>query len=154
MQLQADLLQVPVVRPRVTETTAMGAAYLAGLATGFWKSREEIRHTWQAERTFEPQLSPDAAAHRRHRWAEALNRARGWEESPPLFPTPMNPYLAEFLGTMLLVLFGNGVVANVVLARTKGHNSGWIVITAGWAVAVFVGAFCAARPAAHTSTRR
>jgi glycerol uptake facilitator protein len=56
----------------------------------------------------------------------------------------MNPYFAEFIGTALLVLFGNGVVANVVLARTKGHNGGWIVITAGWAVAVFVGAFCAA----------
>jgi glycerol uptake facilitator protein len=56
----------------------------------------------------------------------------------------MNPYLAEFIGTTLLVLLGNGVVANVVLARTKGHNSGWIVIAAGWAVAVFVGAFCAA----------
>jgi len=56
----------------------------------------------------------------------------------------MNPYIAEFIGTALLVIFGNGVVANVVLARTKGNNSGWIVITAGWAFAVFIGAFCAA----------
>jgi glycerol uptake facilitator protein len=56
----------------------------------------------------------------------------------------MNAYLAEFVGTALLILFGNGVVANVVLARTKGHNSGWIVITAGWGIAVFVGAFCSA----------
>jgi glycerol uptake facilitator protein len=55
----------------------------------------------------------------------------------------MNPYLAEFIGTALLVLFGNGVVANVVLARTKGNNGGWIVITAGWGLAVFIGAFCA-----------
>ena len=53
----------------------------------------------------------------------------------------MNAYLAEFIGTTLLVLFGNGVVANVVLARTKGNSSGWVVITAGWGVAVFVGAF-------------
>lgn len=55
----------------------------------------------------------------------------------------MSPFLAEFIGTALLVLFGNGVVANVLLTRTKGHGSGWIVITAGWGVAVFVGAACA-----------
>jgi len=57
----------------------------------------------------------------------------------------MNAIVAEFIGTALLVTFGNGVVANVVLARTKGNNSGWIVITAGWAFAVFVGVFCSQR---------
>ena len=54
----------------------------------------------------------------------------------------MSPYLAEFIGTAFLVMFGNGVVANVVLGKTKGANSGWIVITAGWALGVFVGVFC------------
>lgn len=54
-------------------------------------------------------------------------------------------YLAEFVGTALLILFGNGVVANVVLARTKGNGSGWIVITIGWGLAVFIGAFCSAK---------
>ena len=57
----------------------------------------------------------------------------------------MNAYLAEFIGTALLVLFGNGVVANVVLAKTKGNNAGWIVISAGWGLAVFIGAFCSAK---------
>ena len=57
----------------------------------------------------------------------------------------MNSIMAEFIGTALLILFGNGVVANVVLSRTKGNNSGWIVITAGWAVGVFVGVFCSQR---------
>jgi glycerol uptake facilitator protein len=56
----------------------------------------------------------------------------------------MNAYVAEFIGTTLLLLFGNGVVANVVLARTKGHNAGWIVITAGWGLAVFIGALSSA----------
>jgi len=55
----------------------------------------------------------------------------------------MSAYVAEVIGTMMLVLFGNGVVANVVLARTKGNNSGWVVIAAGWGIAVFIGAFCA-----------
>ena len=54
----------------------------------------------------------------------------------------MSPFIAEFLGTALLILFGNGVVANVVLARTKGHGAGWIVITFGWGMAVFVAVGC------------
>ena len=57
MQFQADLLGVPVVRPRVTETTALGAAYLAGLAVGFWQSVAEIEAQWQAARRFAPQRS-------------------------------------------------------------------------------------------------
>ena len=57
----------------------------------------------------------------------------------------MNPLVAEFLGTMILIILGNGVVANVVLAKTKGHGGGWIVITAGWGIAVFVGALCSAK---------
>ncbi len=54
----------------------------------------------------------------------------------------MSPFLAEFIGTAILVIFGNGVVANVVLSRTKGNNGGWIVIAAGWGFAVYVGVFC------------
>ena len=76
LQFQADLLRVPVVRPKVVETTALGAAYLAGLAVGFWKDRSEVQRAWQLDRAFEPQQSPDEAAHRRSRWAEALKRAR------------------------------------------------------------------------------
>ena len=80
LQFQADLLQVPVVRPKVAETTAFGAACLAGLAVGFWKNRAEAEHAWQPDRTFEPTKSPDEVAHRRSRWAEALDRARAWEQ--------------------------------------------------------------------------
>jgi len=80
MQFQADLLGVPVVRPKVVETTALGAAFLAGLAVSYWENREELKAAWQAERTFMPQKSVDEAAHRRARWAEALKRSRDWEE--------------------------------------------------------------------------
>lgn len=79
MQFQADILQAPVVRPKVIETTALGAAYLAGLATGFWKTRADLTGSWQVDRTFEPHMSADKAAHRRARWSQALNRARDWE---------------------------------------------------------------------------
>jgi glycerol kinase len=80
MQFQAELLGVPVVRPKVVETTALGAAFLAGLAVGYWTDRAELESVRQVERTFEPQLSRDEIAHRRSRWQEALNRARDWEE--------------------------------------------------------------------------
>jgi glycerol kinase len=80
MQAQADFLGVPVVRPKVIETTALGAAYLAGLATGFWKDRNQLHQAWQADRTFEPKLSADEREHRRRRWEEALKRAKAWEK--------------------------------------------------------------------------
>jgi glycerol kinase len=80
MQLQADLAGVPVIRPRVQETTALGAAYLAGLATRVWKDTEDIAAHWQVERTFEPALDRDRAATRRARWSRAVERAKGWEE--------------------------------------------------------------------------
>ncbi len=78
MQMQADLLGVPVVRPRVTETTALGAAYLAGLAVGFWKDEAEIASLWSRDRVFEPTLSRDAAQARLAQWRRAVERARGW----------------------------------------------------------------------------
>lgn len=80
MQFQADILRVPTVRPTVTETTALGAAYLAGLAAGVWKSCEEISKHWEVQRTFEPSMAEERVAHRRGRWNEALSRARDWEQ--------------------------------------------------------------------------
>ena len=78
MQFQADLLGVPVVRPKVTETTALGAAWLAGLALGFWQSSEEVAAQWQAERQFDPRMSADRRASLMATWAKAVERSRGW----------------------------------------------------------------------------
>ncbi len=78
MQFQADILGVPVVRPKIIETTALGAAFLAGLAVGFWDGTDEIERIWQTERVFEPRLDKGQAAARRARWAQALDRAREW----------------------------------------------------------------------------
>ena len=78
MQMQADFLGVPVVRPQVTETTALGAAYLAGLATGFWSHVDELAAQWARDRAFEPTLSADARDAKRARWRQAVQRAMGW----------------------------------------------------------------------------
>ena len=78
MQFQADLLDVPVVRPRVTETTALGAAYLAGLAVGFWANKEEVQANWRAERKFMPAMKEAERAARLTRWRQAVAHARSW----------------------------------------------------------------------------
>jgi len=78
MQMQADILGVPVVRPRVTETTALGAAYLAGLATGFWSGADELAAQWAMDRRFDPAMAEDARADKRARWRQAVERAKGW----------------------------------------------------------------------------
>lgn len=78
MQIQADFLGVPVVRPKVTETTALGAAYLAGLAVGVWSSTQDIATQWSVDRRFEPCMSPADRQTKMARWHQALERAKGW----------------------------------------------------------------------------
>ena len=80
MQFQADILGVPVERPAVTETTALGAAYLAGLAVGFWQSQSEIATQWKLERAFEPTMSADQRETLYAQWKRAVERSRGWAE--------------------------------------------------------------------------
>ena len=78
MQFQADLLGVPVVRPKVLETTALGAAYLAGLTVNLWKSRDEIAAHWKLERRFEPRMERAEAQEKMARWRDAVSRSRNW----------------------------------------------------------------------------
>ena len=86
MQFQADVLGVSVVRPTVQETTALGAAYLAGLAVGYWTSEEEIDRQWQAERVFEPRMSRDEADSLLETWQRAVTRSKGWAQGDPPEP--------------------------------------------------------------------
>ena len=79
MQFQSDLLNVPVVRPRVTETTALGAAYLAGLAVGFWKSQKDIATQWRQDKRFISKMKPSARRKLIANWDKALGRSRNWE---------------------------------------------------------------------------
>jgi glycerol kinase len=80
MQFQADLLGIPVERPAILETTAQGAAYLAGLASGFWSSVEEIAKTRPEGQVFQPQMDPAKAQHLYARWQDAVGRAKGWNK--------------------------------------------------------------------------
>jgi glycerol kinase len=83
MQFQADLLQIPVIRPAVTETTALGAAYLAGLAVGYWKNLDSISKQWRVEKVFEPKMPRSQVDELRSRWNSALQRAKDWAVSAP-----------------------------------------------------------------------
>ena len=83
LQCQADLLGVAVVRPEVTETTALGAAYLAGLAVGFWDSIDALARHWRVQRRFEPSCTRESAAARRGEWRSALERSKGWVKPEP-----------------------------------------------------------------------
>ena len=80
MQFQADILQKQVYRPKIRETTALGAAYLAGLATGVWKDREEIRSRWICDNTFKPQMTKNESKRLMDNWHRAVGRSRGWAE--------------------------------------------------------------------------
>lgn len=80
LQFQANILGIPVVRSAISETTALGAGYLAGLAVGFWKSKEEIFMHWKADKRFEPQMAREKANQLRQRWNEAVRHAKDWEK--------------------------------------------------------------------------
>ena len=80
MQFQSDLLQAKVVRPKITETTALGAAYLAGLAVNFWSGVEEVREQWQIDRTFNPMLNEDSIHSLIKGWHRAVNASKAWAD--------------------------------------------------------------------------
>ncbi len=80
MQFQSDLLGKPVLRPKVNETTALGAAYLAGLAVGYWKGPADVTNNWQLDKEFRPAMKPAERQQRRRGWTRAVERAKGWVE--------------------------------------------------------------------------
>jgi glycerol kinase len=80
LQFQSDLLQVPVIRPQITETTALGAAYLAGLAVGYWDDIEDIRKQWKVDKKFEPEMDPGKVAELTKGWKRAVNAAITWAD--------------------------------------------------------------------------
>jgi glycerol kinase len=80
MQFQSDILQVPVIRPKVYETTALGAAYLAGLAVGYWSSVEELQKQWQVDKTFKPVIPAATVKALMHGWQRAIKASIAWAD--------------------------------------------------------------------------
>ena len=80
MQFQSDILGIPVIRPEVVETTALGAAYLAGLSTGFWNSIDELKNQWKLNRKFSPMLNAEEVNGLKTKWADAVERAKSWSK--------------------------------------------------------------------------
>ena len=80
MQFQSDLLNTKVIRPKITETTALGAAYLAGLAVGYWKNMEDIQQQWQIDKIFEPAIDEEKRNNFSKQWKRAIKAAQAWSE--------------------------------------------------------------------------
>jgi glycerol kinase len=80
MQFQADMLGVPVIRPKVAETTSLGAAYAAGLAVGFWSSLDELRANWAEDRRWSPQMDPTERDRQYRNWKKAVTKSFGWTD--------------------------------------------------------------------------
>ena len=80
MQFQADVLGVPVIRPKVTETTALGAAYAAGLALGYWESQDDLRERWSEDKRWEPDMDDDERDAGYAKWKKAVERSLDWED--------------------------------------------------------------------------
>ena len=80
MQFQADILGVPVIRPKVPETTALGAAYAAGLAVGFWSNLDDLRQNWQVDKTWEPQMEEGKRTRYYSQWKKAVTKTFDWVE--------------------------------------------------------------------------
>jgi glycerol kinase len=78
MQIQADVIQKKVIRPEIIETTALGAAYLAGLAVGYWKSIDQLKEQWTEEKSFIPQKDPEEQEILKKNWNKALDRSKNW----------------------------------------------------------------------------
>ena len=80
MQFQSDILDVPVIRPKVVETTALGAAYAAGLAVGYWSTLDDLRRNWQIDHTWHPQMEESTREQLYAGWLKAVQRSMGWIE--------------------------------------------------------------------------